>query len=229
MQFAWSEIIERAKVYIDDDHDEEGGWIDDDVWLKLTQVEYGQLYKRWIRASVIAPATTDTSFTGPSTALTGVLAIIGVAEDLGDGQYRVLSASQPEFGRNPIRSTSDSPAVCWSANGTGDNLTITLYPADTQRTYFVRYLTVPARATSVAATVELPFGSDERLVLGTARRTKLKDSSTSSLLNGLIFDADAELAFTGAGRNNGDGLRIITGRSTPRSGFSASPLYWRFY
>jgi hypothetical protein len=40
---------------------------------------------------LIAPAWTDSSFTGHTTAITGVLAVLGVAQDLGSNQLRVLT------------------------------------------------------------------------------------------------------------------------------------------
>jgi hypothetical protein len=245
MQFAWSELITRARVYKDDDHDEEPGWLDESIWLTLFNVEYAQLYPEWVRKGLVGPPAVDYAFTGPSTVINapfdvdedsviedgeeapvGVLAIIGVAQDLGDGQYRVIQGSQADYGRAPIRSDLDSTANSWEAHGVGDLITIQLYPQDTQGNYFVRYIPRPNYATEVSETVELPYGGDERLVLGVARRAGIKDKETSALLERLLATADSNLAFLAAGRQGG--LRVMARQSTPRRTFPRHPMFWRF-
>lgn len=91
MQFAWSDLIDRARVYLDDDHFDTEGWIAPATWLTSANVEYAQLYKRWIQMGLIAPAWTDSSFTGHTIMITGVRAVLGVVQDLGSNQLRVLT------------------------------------------------------------------------------------------------------------------------------------------
>jgi hypothetical protein len=245
--FTWEDLISRARVYVDDDHDQPdvGGWIALEKWLTIANVEYAQLYRRWVRMGLVAPPWVDYTFTGPAGTpgvqgpdadgdeepddpdewlAAGVLCIIGVAEDLGGGQLRVLSAPQSEAGRNPWWSVRPAaPATRWLATSVGDAVTITIEPPSTA-TYVVRYIPTVDYATSASATVELPYGCDERLVLGIARRAKLKESASSALLERLIQDADAEANFLAFGRNNSDGPRV---RRSPR-GFETDPRHYRF-
>lgn len=232
MTFTWEEIINRARVYVDDHHREEDGWLTPAQWMTLAQVEYAQLYRRWIRNSLIAPLPTDRSLlvTGVETALEGVLAIIGVAEVTGSGssaQYRVLQACQPDYGRMPFRSGIEGTAVGWEAYGTGDTITVRVYPPDTTRDYIIRYIETPALETDITEDVDLPYGADERLVLGIARRSHLVDSITSSLLNGLITDADAELNLLASMR--GARFHLAPARSTPRNFMPNNPNLWRWF
>ncbi len=215
-------------MYVDDDHAETNGWIAADKWLALANVEYAQLYRRWVRMGLIAAAWVDLEFTGPELEMPyqtgvdeedepvyakGVLTVIGVVEDLGGGQLRTLEPVQSALGRNPWWNTSTaSPASKFRATGAGDELTVTIEPPDTG-SYILRYIPTVDYATSAAATVELPYGCDERLVLGIARRAKLKDGTASALLERLLEAADAELAFLSFGRLNSDSPRV---RRLPR-------------
>lgn len=218
MQFVWNDLIARARVYVDDDHSETDGWIAPANWLTLAQVEYALLLRRWIRTGLVVPATADsTPFTGGSTTLSNVLALVGVAQDKG-GYVRVLAPVQSLRGQHPMWTGSQAPggiSQSWMATASGDTVTVTLDPKDpdTSEPYFVRYVAAPAYVTDGTQTVDLPYGTDERLVLGIARRSHLKDQSASQLLERLIAEADAELAFTAAGRIQGDSPRV---RRTPR-------------
>ncbi len=249
MQFTWRQIIDRARTYVDDDHDDGDGWLSEERWLDLANVEYQQLYRRWVRMGLIAPAWVDSAFTGPTMTIPqvvsgdggeddpyvydapGVLAIIGVAEDLGDGRLRPIRPAQSTYGRNPWWSTSPAAAAShWRATGTGDSITITIEPPHTG-SYLVRFIPTVEAATSADDTVEVPFGCDERLALGLARRAKLKDASASALLERLVGEADAETNFLAFGRDNSDGPRIRRVRrdtSAPYS-FPQHPSEYRYF
>ncbi len=235
MIFTWNEIIDRARTYCDDDHNEEKGWIAPARWMTMAQVEYAQLYRRWIRMALIAPEPVDAAVldgAGDPAVLENVLAILGVAEITGSlaagtDQYRVLEPLQQNYGRKPFRSGVSGTAAAWEAFGTGDAITVKLYPPDAALTYVTRYLVRPAYETDPAEEVDLPYGGDERLALGLARRAHLKDSTASSLLNGLIGEADAELNFTAFGM--GGGQKIMAVASTPRNEFPRHPSMWRWF
>ncbi len=216
MQFTWDALIDRARVYLDDDHYETNGYLTPAHWLTLAQVEYQLLLRRWIRLGLVVPASTDATFTGGSTTISNCLAIIGVGQDKG-GYVRVLAPAQSPRGQQPFWRSATAPQTIsqsWMATSDGDTATITLDPTDPDTTpYFVRYFAAPALVTDSTTTVNLPFGTDERLVLGMARRAHLKASSASALLERLIAEADAELAFTAQGRIHGDAPRV---RRTPR-------------
>lgn len=236
MQFVWNDLIDRARVYIDDDHKETDGWISPTNWLTLFNVEYAQLFRKWVRAGLIAPAYTETPFSGSSTSLSGVLAIVGVAQDMGSYRRPVFPA-QSVYGRAPFwGGTMDSgPSMSWAASGTGDNLTLTLDPPDSATSnYLVRWIAAPAYATDATTTVELPYGGDERLVLGAARRALVKDSTASQSINALIADADADLNFLAFGRANGDSPRVrrvtplAKARTWQLGSFPSDPRFWTY-
>ena len=205
--FTWSDLINRARTYIDDDHDEEEGWLSPETWLALGNVEYAVLFPRLVRAGLIVPETVDQSFSGPTVAVAEVLAIVGVAENLGGGRYRLIEPLQSTYGRDPFRSAvATSPAIGWLATGAADDVTVSLQPESTG-SYVVRYIAVPEAATALDDEVELPYGCDERLVLGMARRAKLKEMGASAILERLIMEKDADIAMQAHGRVDGDGPR----------------------
>lgn len=231
MTFLWSSLIQRARVYKDDDHDDEDSWLDPADWLNLFNVEYALLYPRWVRSSLISPAPTTTNFTGSTVAITGVLAVVGVARVEGN-RYYPIQPLQSEAGRAPWLDSADvGRSIGWIAHGTGDDLTVTLYPTEAAGTYAIRYITRPAYATSVSSSVDLPYGGDERLVLGVADRAGIKDSSVSRNIKELKAEADAALNFLAAGR--GPGLRVrVVGRTFRNdrfaSPFPADPRGWHY-
>ncbi len=237
MVFTWQELIDRARTYLDDDHNEDRGFMTPARWMTIANVEYAQLYRRWIRSGLIAPMPQDRALVEAAAPtvdvpLEGVLAIIGVAEVTGnddgsDLQYRVLKQLQPDYGRMPFRSNIVDTALGWEAYGTGDTITVKIYPPDPNLTYVVRYIVRPDYETDPDEEIDLPYGTDERLVLGIARRAHLKDSTASSLLNGLIAEADAEMNFTAFQR--GGGQKIVPVHSTPRNVMSSDPITWRWF
>jgi hypothetical protein len=207
------ELVDRARVYLDDDHEDDNGWLSEESWIRLANVEYAQLYRRWCRQGLISPAWTDAAFTGYTTTVSGVLATIGVAEDLGSGEYRLLTPAQSVFGRSPTYGYTTGKSAHWFATGTADQLVYTLEPRDSG-SYFVRYLPTVTPADALEDSLSIPFGADERMVLGLARRAKLKEGAASALLERLIMEADAELNFAAFGRANDDSPRV---RRTNRS------------
>lgn len=232
MTFTWQELIDRARTYLDDDHNDTEGFIKPERWLSLANVEYAQLYRKWVRMGLVAPAPTDTSFSSTHTkALTGVLAIVGVAEDLGDGHHRVLAPAQSSFGQSPFWGhTSSSPGCYWAATGSADALTVTLEPRPTSGNYFVRFIPTVAYATLISASIDLPYGADERLVLGIAKRAKLKESGASGALERLLMEADQELNFAAFSKLN-DSPRVRKVRRPPYNrppGFPATPSLYRY-
>jgi hypothetical protein len=151
MIVTWQSLIDRARMYVDDDHKGEQAWLTPAQWLALGNVEYQQIYRRLLRMGLVVPAITEIGLSGPTTAVTGVLAVIGVAEDLGTSM-RIIPPAQPTHGRDPYwRGSSASLAspITWSAVGTSDSLAVSLDPAPDN-------LIAPvAAAPAVAATLDL--------------------------------------------------------------------------
>lgn len=231
MTTTWQDLIDRARTYVDDDHQDEDSWITPERWLTFFNVEYGQLYRKWMQASLVQPAVTQAAMTGSSMTLSGVLALVGVAEDLG-GSVRVLTPAQPHWGENAgWKSTTEAQGIArtYTATGFGDSLTLELRPNDTNyANYLVRYVPAPTYATSVSASVTLPFGGDERLVLGAARRAGIKDSTVSREVREQIADFDAQLNMQAWGQIPG-GPRVRRNLPTRLSRtFTTNPRDW-FY
>jgi hypothetical protein len=241
MQFQWSDLIARAKVYLDDDHQEQGGWIASDKLMTIAQVEYANLYRRWVRMGLVRPAPTDTTFnvdsTGkwlpivgglPAPPLTGVLAIVGVAEDLGNF-VRLLRPAQSLLGPDPFWKGSTPytyKAQAWAAHGSGDNLYLELDTADTSTTYTVRWVPTVPYATDTSTIIELPYGGDERLVLGIARRALVKESAISRQLEQLMMEAEAEMSLESFARAaGGPRVRRVRRVRTYPQRFSTFPTY----
>lgn len=231
--FTWAELIDRAKTYADDDHNAQSGWIKDPKWLSIGYAEYLKLRKKWIRLGLISPVATDVTFTTATTNITNVAILIGVAEDLGGGHYRMIPSGQAEHGQAPFWSThlGASHAAAFEAHGEADDLTISLKPGnDAAGTYVVRYITNPTRPTLVTQSVTVPDGCDERLVLGMVRRAHLKDSGASVLLEKLIREEDEQIGFDAFGRLNSEAPRARFTRRTNRfsTGFPTDPRLWRY-
>lgn len=230
MIFTWRDIVGRARVYLDDDHKETQGWILDDKWLELAKVEYQQLYRRWLRLGLVRPEPIVTQIhagqyfiqlpqdSDISAGSPGVLAVIGVAENL-VGIFRHLRSSQNNHGAYAPwiapEQQNTGKATMWTASGISDSIKVQITPRDLGSAYFVRWLPIPPMPTSLDEQVELPFGCDERLVLGLARRAHLKDSGSSALLERLIVEADAEISFSAQGRLDTQAPRVRRIRRNP--------------
>lgn len=217
--FTPNSLIERARVWVDDDHDDKSGWIKPEKWIQIFITAYERRYKQWVRMGLISVAPTDRSFVGPgSTVIPNVLAIIGVAEDLGGGRYRVLQPQQSQHGRAPIWSTANTTmAYFWKGTGTGTDVTVSVVPA-VSGNFFARY--IQAEIFDITTldpandSFDLPYGADELLVLDMAKAAHVKDSTRSAALEDVRREQEAEMNFSAFGRANGDSPRI---RSTPRS------------
>lgn len=226
MQFVISDLIDRARVYVNDDHKEDNGWIADSSWLTFFNVEYAHLYRQWVRGGLVRPKPTDTNFTGGSTTVNGVLAVVGVGEDMGS-YVRLLRNAQTSrgpdpfwFGSSPMTGKADEYAV----HGGADNLYVEVNPPDTATTYIVRWIPTLTYNTSTADTVDLPYGGDELLVLGMARRALVKESSRSASLEQLRLEVDAEMKFTAAQHGGGFRVRRVQrGLNSFRDRFSTFP------
>lgn len=255
--FTLEQLIDRAKTYVDDDHNDEKSWISEERWADIANVEYGQLYKRWVRLGLITPEPTTAYIveSDGTLRLDGVLAVVGVAKDFGDYVYP-LSPAQSAIGQHAFwrgSTAPTNPSTRWAAFGQGDRVTIKLDPAPSDlvvtgetSNYLVRYIATPfpiayqldipieSPDDPYVGLYDIPFGADERLVLGMARRAHLKDSVNSALLNGLIAEADAELNFHAASKLDGVKVRRIPKPSqlmlsTPRVAVWPQRSEWMYF
>lgn len=219
------QLVDRARVYIADDHDDTPGFISDDAWLAIASAVYADEYRDMVRLGIISPAPTDTTFTSYTTTVDGVLATVGVAEDLGNGNIRLLTPYQSENGR-AFWGHSDGTPVTWTAHGVGDEITYTLEPRVTGN-YIVRTIAIPDVLAGMTNEVELPYGCDEHFVLALARKAKLKDGSASALLEKLYLEAEARRNMSHFGRLNTDSPRVR--RTQPQFRWSTDPRAWRYH
>lgn len=263
MLHAIRDLVSRARVYLDDDHDETQGWITDPKWLEIYRAEYDVLYRKWLRIGIVRPTPVDTPLptgafnvtlptTSPTTSFlgvrpgdvgqgnVGVLAVVGVAEDL-SSYMRFLVPAQPARGAFPYWVASGEinmgKATTWAAFGPTDSCTVEIYPRDLGGNYVVRWLPVPPDPKSLDDMVDIPRGADERLVLGLARRAHLKESGASALLEKLIGEADAELQFAATGRLDNQAPKVrrvrpdFHRRRWPQlstTEFPTDPNYWMY-
>ena len=251
MIFTWRELVDRARTYLDDDHTETQGWVLDAKWLEIAKVEFMQLYRRWIRNGIVRPQPITTAIPLGQFSVTlpqdsdidagrpGVLAIIAVAENL-NSYFRMLRCTANNRGAYAPwvapEQLQTGKSTGWTASGVSDSITVECSPRDSGSPYFVRWLPLPKLPTSLDEQIELPFGCDERLVLGLARRVHLKDSGSSMLLEKLITEADAEITFAATGRLDQDAPRVrrikknaFHRRHWPQPGlgiFPENPDYW---
>lgn len=236
MQFVWDDLIDRARVYVDDDHKEDGSWIKRDHWMTLFQIEYAARYRQWVRMGLVSVPFTETDFTGDTVTLNNVLCVVGVAENCGD-YFRPLQPAQSAYGRASYwgGSLDTGKSVEWEASGAADTITLSLHPTDSSGNYRVRYISRPVYATDRTASVDLPPLCDEVLVLGACKRAHLKDATVSRALEDLLMKAEAELNFAAFGRVNGDSPRVrrIDKRPNYTSRFGApyptNPRFWMYF
>lgn len=79
MEITAQEVIDRARMYAQDDfNDNKGAILKPERWLQLFNSLWKKLYKRWLRSGLVSPMPYDKEFTGPRVRLSGVLAIQGV-------------------------------------------------------------------------------------------------------------------------------------------------------
>lgn len=210
MQISGSDIIALAKTFVDDDHEANDGWIAPSTWLRFANWELQSLYRRLVRGGHVHPATIDQSFAGHTASVTGVLAIVGVAQDMGS-YPRILHPAQDTHGASPFwvgSSQSGGPSQHWKITGVGDNRTLELFPRDTA-TYVVRYVPAPAYlATAASLSFDIPTGSERSLAYGVAAQAMVKDQAQSGLLRALQTRAEEELGFHAGGSIQGSGPRV---------------------
>lgn len=240
MQFTAQNLIDAARTLLDDNHDSDS-WISQDVWIQFLNWSYQTLYRKLVQKGLVTPATTDVSFSDTyTTSLTGVLAVVGAAEDMGD-HFRMLQSAQSSSGRSPYWVASgapNGPSMTWAAYGSGDNLTIELNPRDLSNTYVVRYIPRPAYLVlTTDQTVDLPAGMERLIVYGMVAHALIKDVSASAALQREIQKAEEELGLNQFGRLDGNSPRVRRVRSQFRrhrwqgiyqSQFPMDPNYWMF-
>lgn len=246
MQFTYQQIVDRAKVWIDDDHDDVKGWIKDDKWLTIVFAEYRRLYRELIRRGVLAVPWTAEQFTITSPASTtvpgsyqlagDVVAILGVAEVVSGGAYyRPLVAAQSAFGGAGLwqgTQQSGKPVYWYAGLDTSANIPdepfIWFDKPDVGALYEVRYIPAVTAPVSLASNLQLWMDLDELLVCRVAAAAHTKDNTSSAALEKRLTREEQELAFKAFGAT-GESPRVRRVRPKERhtiSPFPVSPRDW---
>jgi hypothetical protein len=206
-------FIDAAKVLVDDDHQETSGWMKDSSWIQFLNWEYQALYRRLLRASIIQVAPVTTPFTGTNVTVTNAIAIIGVAQDMGN-YARVLQpfngANGPSskfLGSNEATSPTGQTASVWQAVGSSEGVYVNVYPFISAN-YILKHIPAPTYVVANTDTIDIPIGHERRLVYGMARHAMIKDVSRSALLDRYIQEADEEIGMASASRSLLDSPRV---------------------
>jgi hypothetical protein len=238
MPFILQELVDRARVYLADDNDDgdTGALISDPAaWLRVAQASFDYLYPQWVRAGLVPLNFQTDSWPGSQTVFTltnTAIALIGVAQDYGDGTFRLLESGVPRFGET-FWGFSTGTGYYYSIRGTPDELDIVVEPIDVSATYTARYLARPNRFAGLTDTAIIPFGCDEQMVIDMARRAKLKESAVSQALE--QFKREHLEAMNMAGPPLGIKQKMANGiRVTPfglrgTTSWPTDPRYWRWF
>lgn len=242
-----SDLLARAKAYVDADDIEVGGWLTDTLWYQWMNQEHRSLYRALIRNGLMGPIYVDQDVTADGsefhTLAAEPLAISGVAEMVG-GQYpRPLAPMQVLRGRYPWANQSPTlggASTHWTAyyasNGT---VQIGFQPVPATGTYRIRVVPAPlvlmdtASITNSATqtdTVSFPHGTEERIALGMAERAYEREGVMSPSLGRLIQRADEEMARAAGELLEGQAPKVrnvdYEFRGWRRRGQDQSPVMW---
>lgn len=199
---AYTEIIERAKQAADMND----GFPSDATWLYWLNAEYKKLWVRLIRSGY-PPAISNESITADGSSQynidepSAVIAVYGVRS----------SGSTLKYFRVPVKhawqqirsSVNSYPYECYLIPNhiyTGQ-IGIVFQPNPTSGTYLVVTIPQPYKVVSGTPTpganesnsVYLPFGWEERIVLGMARRALTKEETVNPSLEREINEVDEQI------------------------------------
>lgn len=244
MAYTTQDIIDRARIYVDDNHKVTDGWKQPADWLALAKPEILAVYRKWVRESLVSYNTLDAVVsTPPSQILPGQpLAIIGVAQQNGNS-FRLLQPAMSQYGRNPYwESGVASPALTWTAsispfpdvNG-NPNYSVTLHPPDTASGYFIRYMRFPDYAL-LSNFIIAPDGYEDYMALRIARKALASEGASSQAIEKLIMQAETDMKMDSLSNTQGDGPKVRIVRpynkqrifSNPVVGWPTNPAFW-FY
>lgn len=241
-----SDLLARAKAYVDSDDVNVGGWIPDSQWYTWMNQEYRNLYRALIRHGLMGPKFVDQDIAVTGADFYGLtqepLAVCGVAELVTNGQYpRPLAPIQVARGRYPWVNEGailGGAATHWQAHyGADGSVQVGLVPTPSTGTYRVRTVPPPlvlvatgADGVTTSSTVSFPHGTEERIALGMAERAYEREGVISPSLSRLISRADEEMAQAAAELLNGHAPRVrntdYENRGWRRRGQDMAPVMW---
>lgn len=217
MAYTIQDVIDRAKIYVDDNHKVTDGWKQPADWLAMIRPELAAVYRKWVRESLISFNTLDgiisnAVFTWPDTA--PPLAILGVAQQVGT-QFRMLQYAQSYYGRNPFwEAGTPSIATTWTSvvdtNPAGDGnpvYSLAIHPPDPAAGYLVRYIKFPDMS-ALDKFVILPEGHEDYLALRLAKKALASEGASSQAIERLIIQAESDIKMEALSNAQGDGPRV---------------------
>lgn len=265
-QFTAQNIVDRARIYVDDNNKVTDGWKRPEDWLAMLKPEIRACYRKWVRENIISYEYVDATFTGPKyaflhpgpvTTVSMPLAIIGVAQNMGNC-YRVLAPASSQLGRGHIWDNPSGPtsvATTWTAswsilpNDLEDNrvpenfpvgdtgfFAVSLHPPDTASNYVVRYIHDPFFGSGAIFDsnyrLDLPDGFEDYVAMRLARKALASEGASSQALERLILQAEADQRMEGLGNQIGDAPKVRRvqsfGRRLYNTSWEVSPQRWYY-
>lgn len=244
MAYTIQNIIDRTRIYVDDNHKVTDGWKEPADWLLLARPEIIAVYKKWLRESLISFSTLDGTITSGSFVFPAgvpILAVLGVAQQTGQ-QFRLLQSAMSQYGRAPFwESGVSSTATTWTIatdvfpDGNGDpQTTLDIHPPDSSAGYLVRYIRCPEIST-LDKFIIAPEGYEDYMALRIARKALASEGASSQAIERLIISAEADMKMDSLSNTQGDGPKVrITRPYNVQRMMSGSnvwpnnPMFWYY-
>lgn len=195
----YSELIDRAKGAADM-HD---SFPDAVNWMHFLNAEYRKLWIKIVRAGypitinrVVVTSTGATSYTIPEPT-----AILGVFElHNSDSYYKI--PIRPMWSQYAVKTGTHPKEVYVSPNVTAGTITLNFYPTPpTGAVFHVVVIDKPKKivtgtpAAGESNSVDLPFGWEERVALGMAKRALTAEETINPALNQEIAEVEEQIDF----------------------------------
>lgn len=246
MAYTIQNIIDRARIYVDDNHKVTDGWKEPADWLVIARPEIIAVYRKWLRESLVSFSTLDgiianSSFNFP--AGVPILAILGVAEQNGNN-FRLLQSAMSHFGRAPFwEDGTTSTATTWTVaadvfpDGNGDiQYTLNLHPPDNSSDYKVRYIRCP-EIDALDKFIIAPEGYEDYMALRIAKKALASEGASSQSIERLIVGAEADLKMESFSNTQGDGPKVRITRPFNKQRLFANrndmwpinPMHWYYF
>lgn len=245
-KYSYLDIINRAKIYVDDNNKVTEGWKRLDDWLAILRPEVLACYRKWIREGLISLSWVDETFTGPTHAFANInyapLCIIGVVQNMGS-YYRPVLPAQAQLGRAPFFQPNSIAglATTWTASFgfVGEDVNIIpdnenmgiyqlrLHPPDTSSNYIVRYIPepfVPTLVSSLSTVVFFaPEGYDDYLALRLARKAIASEGGSSQAIEKLIMVAELDMKMDTLSNPMGEAPKVRVVKPFNRQALGSNP------
>lgn len=226
--FTVQSLINRAAA-LADMHDQ---FVRPDQWVSWYNTERRSLQLFMARYGAAMQDLNFQTVVGPDvvTISGDTLALVGVWEQRDRGMFRQLQIS--DFPGNFFQlagGTATGPAQYVSIEDTNSesasNTVLRFYPRDTTGTYIIVTAKAPPEAADAAATVSLPMGIEEWIVVRMARRALVKEESDTREIEKMILEQNQIVEGFVASRSMAQGMKVRNTDYVTRTGWSHEMLY----